>query len=66
MKADAGMSNLKCERAKRKGKPNRIADREGLALLITPEGGKLWRERLRGKRLGLSFSGNHAIARRPM
>jgi hypothetical protein len=47
MKADAELSNLKCDKAKPKAKPYRIADRGGLALLVTPEGGKLWRWRYR-------------------
>lgn len=47
MKADAELSNLKCDKAKPKAKPYRISDRGGLALLVTPEGGKLWRWRYR-------------------
>jgi integrase len=41
------LTNLKCEKAKPKAKPYRIADRHGLNLLVTPVGGKLWRWRYR-------------------
>jgi hypothetical protein len=37
------LSDLKCRKAKAANKPYRIADRGGLHLLVTPEGGKLWR-----------------------
>ncbi len=47
MKADTELSNLKCLNAKPKDKPYRIADRGGLALLVTPQDKKLWRWRYR-------------------
>ena len=47
MKTETELSNLKCLKATPKAKPYRIADRGGLALLVTPEGGKLWRWRYR-------------------
>jgi integrase len=47
MRTDIELSNLKCQKARPKSKPYRVADRGGLALLVTPEGGKLWRWRYR-------------------
>ena len=47
MRADVEPSNLKCQKALPKSKAYRVADRGGLALLIKPEGGKLWRWRYR-------------------
>lgn len=47
MKAETELSDLKCRKATAKAKPYRIPDRGGLALLVTPEGGKLWRWRYR-------------------
>src|ERR1035437_3629568 len=57
MKADVGISNLRCLKAIPKAKPYRIADSGGLALLVTPEGGKLWRWRYRfhGKMKQMAF-----------
>jgi integrase len=46
-KMDSELSNLKCEKAKPDKKPYRLADKGGLALLVTPEGGKIWRWRYR-------------------
>jgi integrase len=46
-KMDSELSNLKCEKAKPESKPYRLADKGGLALLVTPEGGKIWRWRYR-------------------
>jgi integrase len=37
------LNNLKCEKAKPNLKPYRLTDQHGLHLLITPQGGKLWR-----------------------
>jgi integrase len=53
----AELSDLKCRKAAPKAKPYRIADRGGLALLITPEGGKLWRWKYRfdGKQKQMAF-----------
>jgi len=47
VKSETELSNLKCQEATPRAKPYRIADRGGLALLITPVGGKLWRWRYR-------------------
>ncbi len=51
------LSDLKCRKAAPKAKPYRIADRGGLALLVTPEGGKLWRWKYRfdGKQKQMAF-----------
>jgi len=43
----AELTDLKCRKAATKEKPYRIADKGGLSLLITPEGGKLWRWKYR-------------------
>lgn len=57
MTANAGLSNLKCQKATPRTKPYRIPDSGGLALLVTPEGGKLWRWRYRfaGKMKQMAF-----------
>jgi len=47
MKAEVELSDLKCRKAVTKAKPYRLADKGGLALLVMPEGGKLWRWRYR-------------------
>ena len=47
MKAGTGLSSLKCQKATPKTKPYSIPDGGGLGLLITPEGGRLWRWRYR-------------------
>jgi integrase len=47
MRGTAELSNLKCEKSTPKPKPYRIPDRGGLALLVTPQGGKLWRWKYR-------------------
>jgi integrase len=47
MKTDYELTHLKCQKAMPRSKPYRLADRGGLALLVTPEGGKLWRWRYR-------------------
>lgn len=53
----AGLSNLKCQKAIPKRRPYRIPDSGGLALLVTPGGGKLWRWRYRfeGKMKQMAF-----------
>jgi len=41
------LTDLKCRKATPREKPYRIADKGGLSLLVTPEGGKLWRWKYR-------------------
>ncbi|MGA2051126.1 MAG: integrase arm-type DNA-binding domain-containing protein [Terracidiphilus sp.] len=48
-KAAGELSNIQCQKAGAKVAPYRLTDKGGLALLITPEGGKLWRWRYRFK-----------------
>jgi hypothetical protein len=51
------LSNTKCEEAKSATQPYWVADQGGLALLVTPGGGKLWRWRYRfeGKMKQMAF-----------
>ena len=57
MKTETALSNLKCDKAKPADKPYWITDQGGLALLVTPAGGKLWRWRYRfeGKMKQMAF-----------
>jgi hypothetical protein len=57
MHANVELWNLKCLKAASKTKPYRIPDSGGLALLVTPEGGKLWRWRyhFEGKMKQMAF-----------
>lgn len=51
------LSDIQVVKAKQKDKPYKLADGEGLFLLVTPTGGKLWRLKYRydGKEKLLSF-----------
>jgi len=42
-----GLTAFAIERAKPQSKPFKLADGDGLHLLVTPSGGKLWRYRYR-------------------
>ena len=57
MKTETVLSNLKCDKAKPGTKSYWVADQGGLALLVTPSGGKLWRWRYRfeGKMKQMAF-----------
>ena len=51
------LSDTKIRKVKPTGKPYKVADEEGLHLLVSPSGGKLWRMKYRfnGKEKLLSF-----------
>ncbi|QXP89103.1 tyrosine-type recombinase/integrase [Methylococcus capsulatus] len=51
------LQDIEARRAKPKDKPYKLADDRGMYLLVTPQGGKLWRMnyRIEGKQKTLSF-----------
>ena len=57
------LSDPAVRNAKPTGKPQKLADTEGLYLFISPTGGKLWRMdyRFAGKRKTLSFGKYPAV-----